>query len=97
MHRPYQLGARYDASQAEAAAGARVGLDSPQETIHAMTKVFAGAPARSTWLVVYAGGDAASVPWGPAFRQLPPVISYTGVVVDDQTGEVLLSFRGGHQ
>lgn len=56
-------------------------------------------PKQSVWVVVFAGGDSIDVPWGPYSEDARPLKapSYSGFLIDDRTGEILVSFRGGHQ
>lgn len=64
----------------------------PAGVRHARAAQFADSPVRSVWIVTFAGGTMPNV--GPSMvPDLPPVV--TGVVVDDQTGEVLRAFGVG--
>jgi hypothetical protein len=60
-------------------------------------RVYAGPDfgIRSAWVFFFTGGDPNTVPWGPAGNKAPTV-SYSGVIVDDQTGQVLMWLRTGH-
>jgi len=66
----------------------------PDEVLHVMAAPDASSPERSVFVFIWKGGDA--VPGGPEGNGLHSV-SYQGVVVDDQTGEVLRSFATGSQ
>jgi hypothetical protein len=70
------------------------------EVKRAYGRAFDDEELRTVWVVVYPGGEAEDVPWGPVgqdgTRDGPAwVPDYTGVMIDDQTGEVLVRFRGG--
>lgn len=54
-----------------------------------------GLGPRTGWLLLFSGGDSSSVSWGPLGAGAPTV-DFTGVIVDDQTGEVLRVLRVGH-
>jgi hypothetical protein len=64
----------------------------PDEVLHVMAAADASSPERSVFVVIWQGGDP--VPGGPEGNGLHKV-AYRGVVVDDQTGEVLRSFAAG--
>lgn len=66
--------------------------DNPVEIHHVLTRQFGDSPERSAFVLVFAGGG--SIPGGPAGSNLHPV-SYRGVVVDDQSGDVLRIFAAG--
>jgi hypothetical protein len=50
---------------------------------------------RVAWILFYDGGNPSAVSWGPPGAGAP-VIDYTGVAIDDQTGQVLLWLHAGH-
>ncbi len=66
--------------------------DTPAEIDHVVTRQFSDSPERTAFVVVFAGGDP--IPGGPVGSKLHAV-SYRGVVVDDQTGEILRIFATG--
>ncbi len=66
--------------------------DSPVEIHHVITQQFGDSPERSAFILVFAGGG--SMPGGPVGSK-PHAVSYRGVVVDDQSGEVLRMFASG--
>lgn len=64
-----------------------------------MARVTADSPLVPVWLLLYKGGTI-DIPMGPVgdvdgAKPLTP--AYTGVMLDDNTGEVLLVFAGGSQ
>ena len=86
-----------DVHEAEAVAKDEVGLDAPPREAHRVAaRVLPGDAPRSAWLVLYGGGahaGAVGPPEGADARVL--ATNYTGVLVDDQTGELMRWFQGG--
>lgn len=66
--------------------------DGPAEIYHVITRQFGDSPERSAFILVFTGGG--SMPGGPVGSK-PHGVSYRGVVVDDQSGEVLRMFASG--
>jgi hypothetical protein len=66
--------------------------EAPVEVHHVLTRQFSDSPEVTAFIVVFAGGDP--IPGGPVGSKLHPV-SYRGVVIDDQTGEILRIFATG--
>lgn len=97
--------ARVDSGAAVAIAEHETGATVPQEVIHATTaRRWLTEPIHNVWIVVFAGAVMGGFPAGPVQEEgsnvqtlRRPVVDYTGVVVDDQTGFVLYTFKGGHQ
>jgi hypothetical protein len=89
--------ARVDAATARASAKAIARLEAdPRETFRILARPTPQAAPRSAWLFLFEGGrHAGSVgpPDGAATRTF--AVSHTGVLIDDQTGELLFWFQGG--
>ena len=84
-------GATITRAQAIAIATARVGrTDSPSGVYRASAPRYMDEPNREVWVVLFNGGDA---PFdGPSPGIGPMKMRLTGVIIDDQTGEVLRWF-----
>jgi hypothetical protein len=68
--------------------------DPPAITRHGYGQRTISEAVRPVWIIVYAGGEA------PPFQlpgALETTVDFTGVIVDDQSGEVLRAFGKGHQ
>lgn len=87
--------AKVTSDQATAVASMYLGRqDQPVQVLHGQAPRIADEAARSVWIVLYAGGSPEP---GAAWGGSPDsVVDYTGVIVDDQTGEVLRGFGVGH-
>ncbi len=87
--------ARITAAVAIAIASKEFATDEdPARTLRALVPPDASTPSRSAYVVVYAGGPA--LPGGPVElggKRHPT--RYRGIVIDDQTGEVLRIFYVG--
>jgi hypothetical protein len=97
-------GAQIDSGTAVAIA--EQSIDStPVQVIHSrIARVSPAGVGRTVWIVVFAARASDGNAPGPAPAVNPPgqeiskaVVDYTGVVVDDQTGAVVQTFKGGHQ
>lgn len=76
-------------------AAAFLGIDQQAlEILHVSATMAVGEPGDSSWVVIFAGGP--TPPGGPPGTEATPVVEYTGVVVSDQTGEVLRYFTRSH-
>jgi hypothetical protein len=64
----------------------------PDEVLHVLAAPDASSAERSVYVFIWRGGDP--FPGGPEGNVLHAT-TYRGVVVDDQTGEVLRSFAAG--
>jgi hypothetical protein len=68
----------------------------PDETFRVLASATYDAPKQTAWLLLFAGGSeemSGGPPEGAESRTI--IVDFTGVLVDDQTGEVLRWFRGG--
>jgi len=68
----------------------------PKETFRVLARPTADAAERSAWLLIFEGGrhgGSLGPPDGVATRTF--ATEYTGVLIDDQSGEVLYWFQGG--
>lgn len=68
----------------------------PDETFQVLASATYDAPKQTAWLLLFAGGSeemSGGPPEGAESRTI--IVDFTGVLVDDQTGEVLRWFRGG--
>jgi hypothetical protein len=63
----------------------------PARILYGRAPRTSGDPVRQAWVVLFAGG-VAPVDGPPGYDGPPPTFSLTGVIVDDQTGEVLRMF-----
>jgi hypothetical protein len=75
---------------------------SAPEVKRAFGHAFDDQAPRTLWVVVYPSGETDAVPWGPVgpdgiLDRPTRMPTYTGILIDDQTGEVLVRFRGGTQ
>lgn len=72
-------------------AAARVGrTDTPVGVLHGRAPRYVSEASRGVWVVLFDGGDAPGD--GPSPGIAPTKMSLTGVIIDDQTGEVLRWF-----
>ncbi len=67
--------------------------DPPAIAIRGSGQAIATKPYTSAWIVVYAGGDPP--PYNPS--EVGLVVDFVGVLVGDQSGEILRTFGKGHQ
>jgi hypothetical protein len=96
--RPIPVGAPGAAVSQEAARTAAVDTAQAGNEIsaqHGQIDAGPGRGLRTAWVFFFAGGDPSSVSWGPPGANAP-IVDYTGVVVDDQTGEVLRLMHAVH-
>jgi hypothetical protein len=71
------------------------GSGAPAAVVHGAASRTPADPTRSVWIALYPGGPEPA--GGPAgYAGPPPVVDVTGVIVDDQTGEVLRWFTVSH-
>jgi hypothetical protein len=84
---------------AVAAASEALRMSGTPEVQRLQARIRPDDPKRTVWVVVYDGGDPGDVPWGPYSEETRAEKSpaYSGVLIDDVTGEVLVAFRGGSQ
>ncbi|MGH2407315.1 MAG: hypothetical protein ACRDF7_04435 [Candidatus Limnocylindrales bacterium] len=69
--------------------------DEPSEIHQGAAAQYMNSPIRTVWIVVFAGGDPMNVgPAGNGDQKAYP--SYSGVIIDGQTGDVLRSFIVAH-
>ena len=69
--------------------------EAPWQVLHGSASRIEQDADETVWIVVFLGGDPP--PGGPMSADAPAVtVDYTGVVIDDQTGEVLRAFGKGH-
>lgn len=68
----------------------------PEETFRVFASTTYDGPKQSAWLFLFAGGTG-SVSGGPfeGSESRAFSVKFTGVLIDDQTGEVMRWFRGG--
>lgn len=89
--------ARIDAAQArETAIEIAKMSDGPKETHRVFARPTAGEAPRTSWLLLFDGGDhggSLGPPEGADTRSF--ATAYTGVLIDDQTGDLLYWFQGG--
>lgn len=79
-------------SQAISAALGEVGrTDTDVRVLHGSAPRFPGEPDRSVWIVMFKGG-VSPFDGPPGALSGPATYSVTGVIIDDQTGEVLSGF-----
>lgn len=62
---------------------------------HEVVDAGPGRGLRTAWVLFFSGGNSMDVSWGPPGAGTPTV-DYTGVVVDDQSGEILEWLHAGH-
>jgi hypothetical protein len=99
---PIALGAapdRLTAADAAAIAASELAVQGQPEVKQLEARILPDQPKQPVWVVVYDGGDPIDVPWGPFSDDLRPLKAptYSGVLIDDATGQVLVTFRGGSQ
>lgn len=90
---------RLAASDVAAIAASKLGARGQPEIRQLEARILPDQPKQPVWVVVYDGGDPADIPWGPYSDDMRPMKAptYSGVLIDDATGEILVSFRGGSQ
>jgi hypothetical protein len=99
---PITLGAapgRLAAVDVAAIAASELGVQGQPEVKQLEARILPGQPKQPVWVVVYDGGDPIDLPWGPYSDDMRPLKAptYSGVLIDDATGKVLVTFRGGSQ
>jgi hypothetical protein len=74
-------------------------LKGQPEVRRLLARIRPGEEKRSVWVVIFDGGNAIDVPWGPYSEEARPLKApaYSGILLDDQTGDPLVAFRGGTQ
>lgn len=89
--------AEIDADQARAIAIGIVKMPTgPRETHHVFARPTADAAPRGSWLLLFEGGEHGGSIGPPAGADTRAFATeYTGVLIDDQTGELLYWFQGG--
>jgi hypothetical protein len=89
--------AAVSSSSAAAAADALLARTDDANVLHGVDLSGASLGPRTVWIVLYKGG--VGPPSGGPIGATPVVwvVDMTGVVIDDQTGEVLRSFGIAHQ
>ena len=70
--------------------------DRPALIAHGMARRIAAEAATSVWIVAYPGGGPPPGV-GPIGSSVHTTVDFTGLVIDDRTGEVLRGFGLGHQ
>lgn len=83
------------AERAKEVASDRASLGDEPEILHVVAEITPGDD-RNVWLLLSPGGDA-DLPLGPFGGESKKSPDFTGVAIDDQTGEVVLVFYGGRQ
>ena len=78
----------------DAAAKALWTTAAPALVTHGYARRTSSEPKSSVWIVVFAGGDP---PPHEAADGLRTVVDFTGVIVDDTSGDVLRTFGSGHR
>ncbi len=68
--------------------------EQPTEVLHVLAAPDAALAERGVYVVIWKGGEP--IPGGPEGNK-PHSIDYRGVVIDDQTGEILRAFSSGTQ
>lgn len=89
--------AQVDAASARSTAKAIAALDTdPRETFRIMVRPTALGAPRSAWLFLFEGGEHRG-PVGPpdGAESRTFTNAYTGVLIDDQTGDLVFWFQGG--
>jgi hypothetical protein len=85
------------AEESERLARDAIGIElAPREVYRIVARALPGDAPRTAWLLLYDGGPSGR-PMGPAdgARTRTSILVYTGVLIDDKTGELLRWFQGG--
>jgi hypothetical protein len=80
---------------AENIGAASADLKNPIGAQHGVVDAGPGIGRRAAWILLYQGGDPSDVSWGPIGAGAPTIV-YSGLVIDDQTGDLLLLIHKGH-